>query len=127
MARSRSPKSRKGGGFDIADPNVQLAITSAAICAMAYFYDGDGTFDQNTLTEFFSGDHAIPYWPFGGFVLTMHCLNTCQNAGGGFWVNSFAHAFFVRLTQRRMQTPTDKQHISAREAHAHNSYTHARG
>ena len=100
MARkgSRSPSGRKkGGGFDLNDANIQLGITTAVICGLAFYFNGDGGFDQNSLTKFFTGDHAIPYWPFGGFVLTMHCLNTCQNAAGGFWVNSFAHAFFVRL------------------------------
>ena len=95
-SRSKSPKGRKGGGgFDINDANVQAGITLAACLGLAWHASG-GNLDHNSLTGLFTKGFTIPFWPFGGFCLTMHCLNTCQNAGGGFWVNSFTHAFFVR-------------------------------
>lgn len=95
-SRSKSPKGRKsGGGFDINDANIQLAIQTGVISLLAWHAGGQGGFDQNSWTNLFTNGFDIPFWPFGGFVITMHCLNSCQNAGSGFWVNSFVHAYFA--------------------------------
>ena len=98
MGRSKSPGARKGGGLNVSDDNVQLAITAGAICGLVYIMQGGC--NHNDLVNFFDEEHAgeneIPYWPFAGFVMTMHTLNCCRNAKSGFWVNSYVHAYFVR-------------------------------
>ena len=94
-SRSKSPSSRKAGGFDLNDANVQLGITAAALAGLVFLTQGGVNVDN--WLSFFSGDGvAIPFWPFGGFVTTLHCLNVAQGAGRGFWVGSFVNTVIVR-------------------------------
>ena len=125
-SRSKSPKGKKGGGgFSLDDPNV-ATLVNAGVCVGLCFALGGGFQDQNSLTNFFFGDNAIPFWPFGNFVLTMHCLNTCSGVGSGkFWVNAFVQAYFVR--RQRIKSKCKKQN-SGRPAHPHThtrTHTHA--
>lgn len=93
-SRSKSPKGRKksaGSAFDMNDANVQLGITVAALGGLVFLTQG-GVNPDNWFSFFDGEGITIPFWPFGGFVLTMHCLNSCQGAGNGYWVGSFVNA-----------------------------------
>jgi hypothetical protein len=89
---TQSPAARKAAaaGFDFNDANIQLVVACGAIAGLVFVTQNGVTPDH--FLNFFENDVAFAAWPFGGFLLTLHVLNTVQNSGGGFWVGDFVGA-----------------------------------
>jgi hypothetical protein len=99
MARSKSPaRSSKAAAGGINDPHVQLAISAGLLVALSQI-SGNGVSTKGVM-DFFNGkgdnihDGHFAY----GWLLTLHALNTAQNARGGYWLNALVTTFVATFS-----------------------------
>jgi hypothetical protein len=100
MARSRTPTRKKAAAKAVKpsspldDPNVQLCVGVAILVGLQIASNGVPTRPTDFFGDFFeaqANDFSLPHWPWK-IMLTLHVVNKCQNASGGFWIGSLANA-----------------------------------